>query len=510
MNISTDVLYDLLSQKYSLDRFGKGTAATSVMLPVFYEPGSAMERGRTYIARTQNLPTRPPERCLVVCLGPKPSKAWNAWAGEMIYVADAHDDILGVFNAVQRILNRIIAWGIQMQELAASGTHIEEMVEASIPIFQNRITVTDYDMNVLAHCELDEDGGPRMIAMSNLYDHVPAEKMALFPQRFAYYARNREPFFVEEEGRGDNYCINLHLGDSYIGCCTLQEDLRPLRTSDLELFQLFAGFVRQALAIQAQSPHGQLVTLKSVIGQLLNLFPVSSVDMRRSLEHTALNLGGADLAEYWWCCVAIQSANRGRDLPEGYLCRTVEGVLPNAAAVVYEDSIVAYCLVKRTDDVVEEICDPLDAYLKDMNFRAGISRTFGDLFQARDYYQQAMCALDTGYAEDPARSWYLFDDFALSYMLRNCCGEFKPELIVAPELVQLRGLSTKGVDYIETLRAFLDNDCNASRTAKAMFLHRSTLVQRLERLREVVDFEDADRCLYLRMCLHLPDVNWDA
>ena len=59
MDISTDMLYDLLSQHYTLDRFGKGVPAKSLSLPVFYDRGAACEQGRVYITRTSDLPNKP-------------------------------------------------------------------------------------------------------------------------------------------------------------------------------------------------------------------------------------------------------------------------------------------------------------------------------------------------------------------------------------------------------------------------------------------------------------------
>lgn len=510
MDISTDVLYDLLSQHYTLDRFGKGMPAKSLSLPVFYNRSTACEQGRVYIARTSDLPSKPVSGCLFICIGTRPPKVWNMWPGEVIYVSDAHDDIIGVFNTVQHIFDTLIQWGMYMQDLVSSHARIPDLVEASIPIFENRITITDYELRILAYCELVEDGNDRYMTMSDRFARVPPEKTPAFSGKLTRAMRNREPFFVEEKGRGDNYCINLFLGESYMGCCSLQEDLHPLRTSDLELFQIFAGFVRQSMADSAKTTHGQLTTLKSVLSQLLNCFPVSQADMRHALDFTAFNLDSDGLAEYKWCCVVIQSANHGKELPEGYLTSTVEDILPNALALVFEDSIVTFCLLKRDEHRIDMICDPLDAYLRDMNFRAGISRTFRNLFHARDFYLQAICAIDTGFQNDPHRSWFLFGDYVADYMLSNCCGDFDPKMIVAPELIRLRNISSAGVDYLDTLRAYLDNDCNASQTAKAMYLHRSTLVQRLDRIREIVDLEMPERRLYLRMCLHLPDVDWDA
>ena len=506
MDVSTDVLYDLLSQRYVLDRFGRGVGDKPVTLPIFYEHGMQTEAGQTYIARTTDLPNKPINGCLIICVGSKPPKVWNMWPGEVIYVANAHDDIMGVFNAVQRILRQLLGWSQHMQELATTGANPTAMVEASIPIFENRITVTDFELRVLAYCEATEDDDPR-IEMSNRYARVPIEKASIINRYGSRTTRYREPYFAEEPGRGDNYCVNLFLGDSYIGCCSLQEDLRPLRTSDLELFQAFAGFVRQALTVRSRTSHGQFMTLKVVFDQLLSCLPVSQSDVSHALEIARFNLGTESMEGYRWCCVVIQSANHGKSLPEGYLCETVENVLPNSYALVFDDAIVAFCLLAPSKHRIEEICDPLDAYLHDMNFKAGISRTFTDIFHARDFYLQAVCALDTGYERDPKRGWYLFGDYALDYLLANCCGEFPSSMVIAPELVRLARVSRSGgTNHIETLRAFLDNNCNASRTANAMYLHRSTLVQRLEKIREYVNLDDADRRLYLRICLHLPDI----
>ena len=510
MDISTDMLYDLLSQSYDLDRFGKGMPAKSLSLPVFYDRSMALEQGGVYIARTADLPNKPVAGCLFICVGTRPPKVWNMWPGEVIYVANAHDDIVGVFNTVQRIFNRLISWSMYLQELVASHARITDLVEASIPIFENRITVTDYELRILAYCELVEDGDVRYMTMSNRYARVPPEKTPIISGRLTRSMRTREPFFVEEKGRGDNYCINLFLGDSYMGTCSLQEDLRPLRASDLALFQVFADYVRQSLVAESQMPRGQLTTLKSVLSQLLNCFPVSKTDIDHALGFTSFNLDAENLDDYKWCCVVIQSANHGKELPEGYLTASVEDLLPHAIALVFEDAIVAFCLLKRSEHRIDEICDPLDAYLRDMNFRAGISRTFHNVFHARNFYLQALCAIDTGSSMDPRRSWYLFGDYVADYMLSNCCGDFEPQMLIAPELVRLSSISSAGVDYIDTLRAYLDNSCNASQTAKAMYLHRSTLVQRLDRIREIVDLELPERRLYLSMCLHLPGIDWSS
>ncbi len=66
-------------------------------------------------------------------------------------------------------------------------------------------------------------------------------------------------------------------------------------------------------------------------------------------------------------------------------------------------------------------------------------------------------------------------------MLHNCSGEFKTDMILSDGLKTLRSLDSN-VDYWNTLRVYLDNECNASKTANELFIHRSTLLTRLEKI----------------------------
>ena len=291
-----------------------------------------------------------------------------------------------------------------------------------------------------------------------------------------------------------------------MGTCSLQQDLKPLRPCDLELFGVFADFVRQALATQTASSGGQLVSSQLIFEQLLNRFPVSQTDINDVLELTALNLGMESLENMEWCCVVVQSANRRRTLPEHYLTESIEHILPNATSFIFSDSVVAFCLISQGDSLQEEVCDLLEPFLGDLNCLAGISRSFTDIYEAAKRYEQALGALEcVGHAE--AKRCWLFDECALSYMLRNCAGPLGTEAVMAPELMQLAASGTGNVDYIETLRNYLDYDCNASKTAAAMHLHRSTLTLRLEHIEKYVDLSTPEKRLYLRMCLHLPNAS---
>lgn len=507
MKLSTEVIYDFLSEKYSLRRYGLKAKKRELLLPVFYNPQTQERKGAIYIARTEDLVRKPMEDCLFFCVGPKPPEMWNMWPCEIIHVQDSQNNIFAVFNALQRIFGRLIDWTENMQELAASGADVRSLVEKSIPLFGNRITVTDYDLNILAYCQLTEDANGPHIAMSNKFQRVPIEKASKMAADMRKSMQNREPFYSHEEGFPDSYCINMFVGNDYIGCCALQEELRPLRRGDLELFEEFSKYVIQTLSIQANSPGGQLITIRAVFEQMLRRYPVSQYDVERALELAGLNLeNGNTLKDFYWYYIVIRSANSERAYPEQYLCRTVEDLVERSNAFVMDDAIVVFALTPD-EASIEEALDVLDEYLADMNFIAGVSRPFRNIFDSYGYYQQAYAALQIGMGKLDEKRRFMFSEHALDFMLEHCCGDFEQKMVIDPSLIALAHSTTGGVDYLGTLRAYLDNNCNASQTAKEMFLHRSTLVQRLEHIEKYVNLSTSDQQLYLRTCLHLPDID---
>lgn len=63
--------------------------------------------------------------------------------------------------------------------------------------------------------------------------------------------------------------------------------------------------------------------------------------------------------------------------------------------------------------------------------------------------------------------------------------------------------AANGAELTETLAAYLHHNYNAAATAKALYLHRNTMTNRLEKIRELLDtdFSDADENFLIYLCL---------
>jgi len=495
----------LLREEFSVLSYRELPNDLALSVPVFYERGEKLEKGRIYVVRTQDLPKSADTACLFVCIGGRPSRLWSGWKGAVWFIEDTSLDILHLFNRVQRMYERVASWDAKMQELVDGNAEIAELVRASIPLFENGITITDYDLRVLVTCKVRQINGRDEVFISNHYDRIPNAVSISLGNTHAQNTKLREPYTYagqEEYPEGMNYCINLFLGDTYVGTCTLWDRIHPLRESDYLLFQRFVYHIRQVLAVQSWTSPGQFVTLKAIFSELLQRFPVSEEDLILAVNAQKNNLLCQGLQFGGWRCVVMTSANKRKTLPEGYLCETLESMLPNTTAIVHDGLLVCFCMFPTGNSWEEMIDGQLKPYLRDMNFRAGISASFQDVFKVRDYYLQAKAIVETGLKRNPEILYHYVENQALLYMLQHCTGEFALEFLMSDGLLELRRMDG-GVDYWETLRRYLDNECNASRTAQELYLHRSSILPRLEKIKSVVKMDTPDQRLYLRLILRI-------
>ena len=140
---------------------------------------------------------------------------------------------------------------------------------------------------------------------------------------------------------------------------------------------------------------------------------------------------------------------------------------------------------------------------------AGISNGFSELSGARIAYAQAEAAIENGMVTNPETVLFYFQSYALISMVINAVGNLPAEAYFSEQLQNLiKHDKTGPISYLDTLRVFLRNSMSYSQTAEELYIHRSTVVDRISRIeRELeVNLKDPDTRLQLEIILKAMEI----
>ena len=166
---------------------------------------------------------------------------------------------------------------------------------------------------------------------------------------------------------------------------------------------------------------------------------------------------------------------------------------------VDENSIIVIKAVRNEDDY-EELNKAATVAVDMLNteamlkVRAAYGTIVSDLKNLSKSYKEAKMAMDVGkifYAEKRVMSYNELGIGRLIYQLpSNLCNVFIHEIFGDNIPYDLDN------ETLNTINAFLDNNLNVSETSRKLFIHRNTLVYRIEKLQkstglDIRNFEDA-------------------
>ncbi|SHN60131.1 PucR family transcriptional regulator [Desulfitobacterium chlororespirans] len=502
MKLNTDILFDNLNQSIMLESYGPKKIELTLGRPKLYNGAShEFKANHIYISHVEQLPPAPVlgNGVVILCVGGTPPPPYlNDKC--VCFITRDHTDLFTAFDLVQQIFDKYDEWDTGLRNALNTSASIKEMVRISFPIFENPIIVIDANFRVQAYSSIidtrddlaiyrpDENGNIRMNAMS---EHINTYGNSMNVDKpFLMMARN-VPLFT----------MNLFEKKIYIGNLTIPFVLRQHRQSDIVLAQYLAKFIESSFKKYSTILSGSHINiLRGILQDLLSCLQVDSTRMR----YLSGNFNGH------YICIAMKLGYRSHKVPVEYLCNIIEDSFPGCVAFEYESVIVTFFDVKKIPCDERTLTDKVKELLQDMDLIAGASYSFTNLSMARLYYRQACVALEMGSATHPELCYYPFHDYVLHYMISHCMGEFPPELLLTKGLRQLQVHDlTSQVNYVQTLRIYLNNNMNLAKTADDLFVHRSTLLTRLKRIESLLqtDLKDSDQRLRLLISLKIMEAN---
>lgn len=511
MKLSIEIIFDNLAKSIPAELRGVRKNALHLGRPEYLlEPEQGLLSGHLYVIKGEQLPSRPriEKGAALICVGGSMQLPYYLERCGVIQLG-ARTGLPPVFNALTRIFDRYDAWNERLHQILNTSASVKEMVTCSQEIFENPIFVLNANFHYLAHSDYSEVVLAEWEkALGTLGDdtELALPRLSKYLEQHELSTETREPIQINLL---DSSTLNVNLFDegAYSGCLTIDYRHRRHRGSDDLLAEHLARMIELALCRYTAS----VMNERSVLRQVLQ----DAIDGGQIDPEARWVIGAApDGREY--VCVKLVFSSRLAQLPIGYMCNVLEKTFPGSVAFEHDGSIVCFVetgsLGEKAESRLETLRVKITQLVSATSFDVGVSKPFGDIYSAQLYHLQACSALENGKLFAPGAHFHLFSDYALTELITNAPGRLPIELYYTDGLQRLfRHDANSQVSYIQTLRTYLDNNMSITKTTASLYINKSTLLERISRIkRELgVDLHDADERLLLRILLKAMQIQAD-
>ena len=258
------------------------------------------------------------------------------------------------------------------------------------------------------------------------------------------------------------------------------------RKGDLQLLSLFSDHVKKWIRSSQNSDTSAYYT--SVLARFLDESPETEVPLRRYLELSGWN---ADAPLQFYLLKSVSAGIRF----DSHFCSMIHNIYQGVYCIPYRQTIAILLNLELADAAVFR--ERLDVYLVRDGYTGVCGTKFQNLGRLLGQYRQAAFAL-----EQPGHRAGMLsrtEDTAMAY-LSFYIQQNLPELSFHTQVREMLEYdSIHHTEYAKTLYIYLKNSQDNKPTATELFIHRNTLLQRLNKIRELwnPDLQDADNRFYL-------------
>ena len=165
-------------------------------------------------------------------------------------------------------------------------------------------------------------------------------------------------------------------------------------------------------------------------------------------------------------------------------------------------AVVKQISPSTTDEELEKLAQSMEDTLKNELFIKtviGIGTVAEHLRELADAYKEAQTAIDVGKVFDTERSIINYENLGrLIYQPPTTLCE-----IFLSEVFKKNSIDSLDQETLFTINKFFENNLNVSETSRKLFVHRNTLVYRLEKIKKLtgLDLREFDHAIIFKVAL---------
>lgn len=503
MKINAQILYHRLKRKYPVKIYGEENSNFLYSSPEFYMNNSNhFYANKVYLASIDYLPSRPliEKNVVLICIGESNHLFYYKERATVITI-QKKVDFFQVYNYLKEIFDLYHKCESQLIELFMKSPSIQDILDCIYPVIERSVFILNSAFQFVASIYSDAISGNKLWRQ---------DQRRLDTESFISYLKEKDLMmdkrgtFLLDFNAHKVLIINLfNSNEEYIGCIFVYQEDKPFVKGEEVIIEYLATIIEWVSQSNPTMLNQEHITLKESLQTMVNEMPLSKSQkmLLRTSNHKKT-----------YFCISIHSIKGSSSIPANYFCSIFESLFENGIFFKFNNTILGLLPVNYADNsinYIESFRKEFTDIIRDMGVCVGVSNDFKDLYMLITFYKQAEAAIENGRIYEPDKNIYFFSDFALTELVTNSLGGFPLDTYFPKGFNEVLDHDLKGgVSYLETLSIFLDESMNYSKAARRLYIHRSTLIERINRIKNIlhIDLNNPDHRLQLQIILKLLDI----
>lgn len=483
MHMTPDLLADRLGSLITGRQIM--TAAEPILTLEYSRPATRFSAGRAYLL-TGDSPPPPPGRIIITS---RPADSYPTCT-----VLSTSAPLDEVYQAALDVLDEFIGFEQTLQ----ATSDLQGLLSLAARYLNNQLLVIDRSMNVLAFSDLEpvktDQTWDYILHNRRLPDEVVSVLAPLYHQSKRSQATMRERLQKGYEAYGiPNVHVDLTDRGTYLGWLVLVGNVSPVSPGMLDVLTQLA----EPAAFRMKLLHAETkpdLAFNDYYWQEC---------LTGRLENKELQL--ALLRERGWQEHDFYRVTR-ISLTNPAQMAKLAAIHPRALLLPGENTATLVECLRQADRSSRAIDEQLSELLLEMDTHGGVSDLGCHFSRLPDLNNQANAVLESAQAREKRLT--SFAEQALATLLNNPADPRNRSMFMHPAIHQmLLPAYTRYRKYLRTLLLYLENERQLAPTARQLFIHKNSLLYRINMLTQELrlNLENADERLRLLLSLKLID-----
>ncbi len=488
MKLNLSIIKTYLPESYHPQMYGPHPEILNAPRPRFATPGTTIQEGLCYFLPAGILADlKPVTNCSILCIGGPIPYRWQQCGCHILQIM--HEvDYNEIFNQITRIYDFFDEWDSKLRDELEKQTDfdISRIMRMGVEVLSNPIQVSDQSLRIILSSHLNASDHRQILIQKE--SHLMGPEMTDSVMEVCNLERHiRIPYIssiVHNNQR--SYCMNLYPQGYFTGCVSLTESNHPFRDCDFAIADHYFRLFQLAFEKHLHGFSHTEDASRNLLWKLLHNQPLMPEEQKQmELEPQ----------EAWYFFKLKKQGSSS--MPQEYMHTALKTFIPEVEfSAVYHQEIAGLIRVSQPEHE-QSLIRNFSEMLSRMNYSAGVSNKFSHIRHLNVGIIQADYALKHGH-----QVLNIFTDHLLAFMISECSGRIGADHLTNQALQNVIVYdAAHQTDYLLTLKTYLLHEMSVTHTANALYIHRSSLLKRLDKLERLMqeDLSDPNHRLYYRI-----------